>query len=440
MIFSKDSKATSWVEGANGSDFPIQNLPYGVFSCGGSKPKVGAAIGAHVVDLAALHDAGLFSDTPVSKSNVFACDALNDFMAMGQDVWRSVRRRLVSLLLENDAPDSCDDVVKADKALRDDAGLRGTALVSAGSVTMHMPTRVGNFVDFYSSKEHATNIGSMFRDPSNPLLPNWVHIPIGYNGRSSSVIVSGTDIVRPCGQTKADDADAPTFGPCRALDIELEMGFFTGQANDLGTPIPASKAPDHIFGMGLVNDWSARDIQRWEYVPLGPFLGKSFATSVSPWVVPLDALGPFRVAQPVQEPDVLPYLRVDGDWGLDIDLRVDLKSAKMDESMTISRTNFKYMYWTIVQQLVHQTCNGTNVAPGDLYGSGTVSGPTPDSYGSMMELCWKGTKPIKLPNGEERKFLADGDTVTLSGVCNAPNFKVGFGELSGTILPAREYQ
>jgi fumarylacetoacetase len=439
MIFSKDSTATSWVEGANGCVFPIQNLPYGVFSSGGSSPRVGVGIGHYHVDLSVLHDEGCFADTPVADENVFARDVLNDFMAMGQEAWRPVRCRLVSLLLADSAPDSCNDVIAPDRTLRDNADLQAKAMVSRGRSTMHMPSHVGNFVDFYSSKEHATNIGSMFRDPTNPLLPNWVHIPIGYNGRSSSVVVSGTDIVRPCGQTKADDAAAPTFGPCRLLDIELEMGFFTGPANELGAPIPASKAPDHIFGMGLVNDWSARDIQKWEYVPLGPFLGKSFATSVSPWVVPLDALGPFRVAQPIQEPDVLPYLRVDSDWGLDINLNVDLKSAKMDKAMTISRTNFKYMYWTIVQQLVHQTSNGTNVEPGDLYGSGTVSGPTPDSYGSMMELCWKGTKPIKLPTGEERKFLADGDTVTLWGVCTAPNFKVGFGQVMGTIKPAREY-
>ncbi len=437
MIFSKDSKATSWVEGANGSDFSIQNLPYGVFSHGGSSRRVGVAIGQRVVDLSVLHGAGLFAGTPVAGENVFACDALNDFMALGVDAWRGVRRRLVALLAAESSNDAAGKVVEVDSTLRDDAGLQAKAMVPLGDVTTHIPSHVGNFVDFYSSKEHATNIGSMFRDPSNPLLPNWVHIPIGYNGRSSSVVVGGTDIVRPCGQTKADDADAPTFGPCRLLDIELEMGFFTGKANALGTPIPASNAPDHIFGMGLVNDWSARDIQKWEYVPLGPFLGKSFATSVSPWVVSLDALAPFRVDQPVQEPDVLPYLRVDGDWGFDINLQVDLKSAKMNEAMTICRTNFKYMYWTIVQQLVHQTSNGTNVAPGDLYGSGTVSGPTPDSYGSLMEICWKGTKPLKLPTGEERKFLADGDTVTLSGVCNAHNFKVGFGEVAGTILPAR---
>ncbi|GJM26475.1 MAG: fumarylacetoacetase [Phycisphaerae bacterium] len=436
MVFSKDSTATSWVEGADGSGSPIQNLPYGVFSHGGSSPRVCAKIGFFAVDLSVLHDEGLFADTLVAEENVFARDALNDFMAMGQDAWRSVRRRLVSLLLADSATDSCDDVVAPDRALRDNADLQAKAMVSIGRSKMHMPTRVGNFVDFYSSKEHATNIGSMFRDPSNPLLPNWVHIPIGYNGRSSSVVVSGTDIVRPCGQTKADDADAPSFGPCRLLDIELEMGFYTGPANELGAPIPASKVADNVFGMGIVNDWSARDIQKWEYVPLGPFLGKSFATSVSPWVVPLDALEPFRVPQPVQEPDVLPYLRVDGDWGLDIDLQVELSSAKMEEEMTICRTNFKYMYWTIMQQLVHQTSNGTNVAPGDLYGSGTVSGPTPDSYGSLMEICWKGTKPLKLPTGEERKFLADGDTVRMSGVCNAPNFKIGFGEVSGTILPA----
>ncbi|NOX57361.1 MAG: fumarylacetoacetase [Planctomycetes bacterium] len=437
MIFSKDSRATSWVESANDSQYPIQNLPYGVFSNSGSSPRVGVALGDQVVDLCALHEAGLFSETSVGSENVFANDALNDFMAMGVEAWRSVRRQLVALLIAERTTDACDVAIEPNTTLREDAGLREKALVTRANVQMHLPSRVGNFVDFYSSKEHATNIGSMFRDPSNPLLPNWVHIPIGYNGRSSSVVVSGTDIVRPSGQTKADAAESPTFGPCRLLDIELEIGFLTGPANKLGSPIPADKAADHLFGMVLVNDWSARDIQKWEYVPLGPFLGKSFATSVSPWVVSLDALAPFRVAQPKQDPPVLPYLRTDGDWGFDIDLRVHLKTATMSEGDTICRTNFKYMYWTIAQQLIHQASNGTNVEPGDLYGSGTVSGPTPDSYGSLIELCWKGTKPIKLSSGEERKFLADGDTVILSGCCHAPNYQVGFGKVCGTVTPAR---
>lgn len=436
MIFSKDSAATSWVSGAADSDFPLQNLPYGVFSGGGDSGKrIGVAIGDQVLDMNAVAEAGLLDNIPGIRPLATA-ELLNPLMADGKKTWQALRRRLVALLSAEDVTDATGETVNPDRALRDNEGLCASALINRRSVQMHLPTRVGNFVDFYSSKEHASNVGSMFRDPSNPLLPNWLHIPIGYNGRSSSVVVSGTDIIRPCGQTKADDADAPSFGPSRLLDIELEMGFFAGPANPLGQPIPIDRAADHIFGMALVNDWSARDIQRWEYVPLGPFLGKSFATSVGAWVVTLDALAPFQVDGPKQDPQPLPYLRQSGKSGYDIELEVHLKTASGANSARIARTNFKSMYWSARQQLAHMTSNGTNIEPGDLYASGTVSGPTPDSYGSLLELCWRGTKPIKLPNGEERKFLQDGDTVTLTGCCRADGFRVGFGEVTGVIQPA----
>ncbi len=437
MIFAADSNASTWVPGAQQTEFPLQNLPYGVFRPQAEAPRVGVAIGDRVLDLAALHAAGLFDGTPVTDVNVFDRKQLNDFMALGSSAWSAVRERLVALLTTG-AVRSADGrtAVDADPRLRDDAALSSRALWPQADVEMLMPCWIGAYVDFYSSKEHATNVGSMFRDPSNPLLPNWVHIPIGYHGRASSVVVSGKDIRRPCGQTKADDAHAPTFGPSRLLDIELEMGFFTGPGNEMGKSIPINEAADHIFGMVLVNDWSARDIQKWEYVPLGPFLGKSFATSISPWVVPLAALAPFRVSPPPQDPPVLPYLQCAEDWGLDIDLEIQLRAGQDTPPTTIARTNFRTMYFTIVQQLAHMTSNGTNVEPGDLYASGTVSGSTPDSYGSLLELTWRGSKPLKLAAGATRKFLEDGDEVIMGGSCSATHYRVGFGEVRGAILPA----
>lgn len=437
MIFGKDSNAASWLASANDSEFPIQNLPYGVVRPARSEARVGVAIGDRVLDLACLDEAGLLHGTGCEGQGLFSRDSLNAFMAMGRRAWSALRTRLVALLAAEDVTDASGAMVQADRRLRDDKGLCEKALLVRSGLELKLPCKIGNYVDFYSSKEHATNVGSMFRDPSNPLLPNWVHVPIGYHGRASSIVVSGTDVVRPCGQTKADDADAPTFGPTRLLDIELEMGFFVGPGNELGSPIPIEEAGDHIFGMVLVNDWSARDIQRWEYVPLGPFLGKSFATSVSPWVVSMDALAPFRVAGPRQDPTPLDYLRSREEWGLDIDLRVHLRGADDSEPTLIASTNFRYMYWSVCQQLAHLTSNGSNVAPGDLCASGTVSGPTPDSYGSMLELSWKGTKPLTLKGGGQRKFLADGDEVIMGGVCRADGFRVGFGEVTGRILPAR---
>lgn len=436
MIFPRNSTARTWVDGPADTLFPIQNLPYGAFRTESGGARIGVAIGEYVLDLAELHRAGLFDKTPVMDENVFERKQLNDFMALGRDAWRAVRRRLVALL--SPEPVACasgEKIVTPDRRLREQASLRDRAIIPRASVEMLMPCWLGAFVDFYSSKEHATNVGSMFR-PENPLLPNWVHVPIAYNGRASSVVVSGKPVRRPCGQIKPDDAEGPTFGPSKLLDIELEMGFFTGPGNELGTPVPIAECPERIFGMVLVNDWSARDIQKWEYQPLGPFLAKSFATTISPWVVPLDALEPFRVPQPEQAPAPLAYLQLAEDWGLDIELEIALQSAAMHAPLTIGKTNFRYMYWTIVQQLAHATSNGTNAEPGDLYASGTVSGPTPDSYGSLLELCWRGTRPLTLPTGEKRAFLADGDTIILRGTCRAETFRIGFGECRGTIQPA----
>lgn len=414
----------SFVEVSSESHFPIQNLPYGVFRRPGDRDRhIGVAIGDLVFDCSLAEREGLLPTQQSETHSSFQAQSLNRLMSLGKVECAEIRHSLIDLL-DRDNP-----------TLRDDSSLRERLFVPQSDAKLEMPVEIGDYTDFYSSLEHATNVGTMIRGKDNALQPNWRHLPVGYHGRASSVIVSGTDVVRPNGQTKPPDGE-PVFGPCRLLDYELEMGFFVGTGNPLGTPIPVDRAVDHIFGMVLVNDWSARDIQKWEYVPLGPFLGKSFATSISPWVVPMDALQPFRVSPPPQDPPVLPYLQAEGDWGLDIDLEIHLRAAGSDEPARIAATNFRNMYFTIVQQLAHMTSNGTNIEPGDLYASGTVSGPTPDSYGSLLELTWRGTKPIALPGGQTRKFLQDGDEVILRGCCAAPGFRVGFGEVKGTILPA----
>src|SRR5262249_4709913 len=338
---------------------------------------------------------------------------------------RAIRRR-VSELLRHDNVE-----------LRDNKELRSRAFFSMNNVVLHMPIwPIPNYTDFYSSREHATNVGIMLRGADNALMPNWLHLPVAYHGRASSAVVSGTDIVRPHGQTKADDAAAPTFGPSKSLDFELELGMLIGQGNELGQPISTTEAPEHVFGMVLVNDWSARDIQKWEYQPLGPFLAKNFSTSISPWVVTLDALEPFRVAGPKQDPEPLPYLRCQGNWSYDIQLEIWLQTAKMSAPTKISSTNAKYLYWNLCQQIAHHTVNGCNLQTGDLLASGTISGPTPDSLGSLLELAWKGTRPIQLPGGETRVFLQDGDRVTITGWCQGPGYRIGFGEVTGRVLPA----
>lgn len=422
-----DPQRKSWIDSANDAacDFPIQNLPFGVFSTAQqTHARVGVAIGDQVVDLAALHDAGLLGLPAVARENVFARAALNDFIALGRDAWRSVRVQLSSLLAKDTA------------ALRDDAALRARAFVKLADAKLHLPVEIPGYTDFYSSKEHATNVGSMFRDPKNALLPNWSEMPIGYNGRASSVVVSGTPVRRPNGQLKLPDQDRPVFGACRKLDIELETGFIVGRGNALGEPIACEDAEAHIFGMVLLNDWSARDIQQWEYVPLGPFNAKTFATTISPWIVTLDALEPFRVAQPVQEPQPLEYLRHAGNHAFDIALEVLLRPDGADEATTISRTNFRHMYWTMAQQLAHHTVAGCNTRVGDLMGSGTISGPTEDSFGSLLELTWNGKNPLALKSGGTRAFIEDGDELTLAGWCQGDGYRVGFGACVGRILSA----
>lgn len=412
----------SWLASANAPDaeFPIQNLPYGVFSTADAAPRVGVAIGDQVLDLAVLAEAGLLD----CDAGVFAQPRLNDFIALGRGAWRSVRVQLSALL----ARDS--------QALQDNAALRGRVLVAQADVAMLLPVEIPGYTDFYSSKEHATNVGALFRDPKNALLPNWLEMPIGYNGRASSVVVSGTPVRRPKGQIKLPDQERPIFGACQKLDIELETGFIIGVPNALGEPIQCDQAEQHIFGMVLLNDWSARDLQAWEYVPLGPFNAKTFATSISPWVVSMDALEPFRTAQPTQSPEPLPYLRHRGDHAFDIQLEVGLRPQAATAASTISRSNFKYLYWSMAQQLAHHTVAGCNTRVGDLMGSGTISGPTRDSVGALLESTLNGREPITLETGEQRTFLEDGDELTLRGWCQGAGYRIGFGSCVGTILPA----
>ena len=438
LDITHDPKRRSWLASANDAacDFSIQNLPYGIFSNSpSSAARVGVALGDQIIDLAALQQAGLLTlqepmHEPVQQS-VFRQTRLNDFIALGSRVWGEVRHQL-STLFEAGNP-----------LLRDDAALRAQVLVPMAQATLHLPVDIPGYTDFYSSKEHATNVGSMFRDPKNALLPNWTEMPIGYNGRASSVVVSGTPVRRPNGQLKLPDQDRPIFGACRKLDIELETGFIVGKGNALGEPIPVQQAEQHIFGMVLLNDWSARDIQQWEYVPLGPFNAKTFATSISPWVVTLAALEPFKVPAPQQQPEPLAYLRHAGNDAYDIGLEVKLTPAnatgdatRAESTTTIARTNFRHMYWRMAQQLAHHTVSGCNTRVGDLMGSGTISGSQPDSFGSLLELTWNGQRPLTLADGSSRSFIEDGDTLTLTGGCQGEGYRVGFGEVSGTILPA----
>ncbi len=417
-----DPAQRSWLPSANtpDTDFPIQNLPFGIGAVDGQRPHPVVAIGDRAVDLAVLAEAGLLATAP---PQVLAQPVLNPFIALGPEVWRATRARLFELL-RADCP-----------LLRDHPSARARALISRSDLSIRMPLDVPGYTDFYSSREHATNVGSMFRDPKNALLPNWLEIPIGYNGRASSVVVSGTPIRRPNGQLKAPDAPRPTFAPCRKLDIELETAFVVGRGNALGTPIAVGDAEAHIFGMVLLNDWSARDIQTWEYVPLGPFNSKTFATSISPWLVTLDALEPFRVPGPEQSPSPLAYLQQHGAHAFDVRLEVRLRPQGAAAMATICRTNLRHLYWSMAQQLAHHTSGGCNARVGDLMASGTISGPTPDSFGSLLELTWNGRDPVPVPGGT-RTFLEDGDEVVISGWCEGDGYRVGFGEVCGTILPA----
>lgn len=421
------STLSSFILVDKGSDFPIQNLPYGIFRKkdeSDSEFRVGSALGNYVIDLTALFDDGMFSETEISRDNPFNTPSLNKFMSCGKTAWTQVRNKLIEILVEENP------------LLKDNAGLREKTFIPMENVIMKLPVEIGDYTDFYSSKEHATNVGIMFRGKENALMENWLHLPVAYHGRSSSILLSGEPIHRPMGQSKADDADKPSFGPCKLLDFELEMGFFVGTGNELGHPVKIEEAADHIFGMVIVNDWSARDIQKWEYQPLGPFNAKNFATSISPWVVTLEALEPFRTSSPDHEVEPLDYLKDNRNCSYDINLEVLLQVEGMEEPMVISESNFKYLYWSMCQQYVHHTITGCNTQTGDLMASGTISSPEKSGYGSMLELTWRGSEPIKLPNGEERKFLQDGDTVTMKAYCKKGDFRLGFGEVTTKILPA----
>jgi fumarylacetoacetase len=415
----------SWIDVAPASDFPIENLPFGVFSPDGAAARLGIAIGTHVLDLRALAESGMFDDA--CDRALLAGATLNALFEA--DRWRAVRARVTDLLRAG-----------GDPALRDAAHKQ--FLHPQRNVTMHVPVAVGDYVDFYSSLEHATNLGRLFRPDADPLLPNWRWIPIGYHGRSSTIVIDGTPVVRPHGQRKSPAEAEPSFGPSRSLDIELELGFITSRPNELGEPISVARAREHVAGFVLVNDWSARDIQAWEYQPLGPFLGKSFATTVSPWIVTLDALEPFRVAGPQQQPPPLPYLAGGRDCAYDIHLEVSILTEKMradgQPAHAISRTNFAGMYWNFAQQLAHATANGAIARAGDIFASGTISGPDAGSEGSLIEMTWRGERPIQLPNGEARAFLQDGDEITLRGWCERPGARrIGFGVARGRIAAAR---
>lgn len=411
----------SWLAVHDNSDFPIQNLPFGVFITKEDVITIGTRIGDFAIDMGALQQLNYFYGIELTD-DMFMQDTLNDFISDGKKTWRLVRNRLSEIFDSNNP------------LLRDNQEHREIIIFNIEDVEMQLPVLIGDYTDFYSSKEHATNVGKMFRDPENALLPNWLHIPVGYHGRSSTIVPSGIPVHRPMGQTLPNGETTPVFGPSRLVDFELETAFITTDANIMGENIPINESEDYIFGMVLLNDWSARDIQKWEYVPLGPFLAKNFASSISPWIVTMDALEPFRVKGPTQEPAPLPYLQQHGKHSFDIKLEVYIKPENSGETL-ISESNFKYMYWTMSQQLTHHTSNGCRVNSGDMMGSGTISGPTPDSFGSMLELTWGGKNPLKLNDGTERKFINDNDTVLMKGYCQNSSVRIGFGEVSSKLLP-----
>lgn len=417
---ANDPKKKSWLDVEENSDFPIQNIPFGVFLTKDDVITIGTRIGNYAIDMGALQQLNYFEGIELTD-DMFMQDTLNDFISDGKKTWRLVRNRLSDIFDQTNAK------------LRDKEKHREIIIFDLCDVEMQLPVLIGDYTDFYSSKEHATNVGTMFRDPDNALLPNWLHIPVGYHGRSSTIIPSGIPIHRPMGQILPNGETLPVFGSSRLVDFELETAFITTDVNIMGENIPVGEAEDYIFGMVLLNDWSARDIQKWEYVPLGPFLAKNFASSISPWIVTLDALEPFKVKGPSQNPTPLPYLQQTGKHSFDIKLEVYLQPENGEQNL-ISQSNFKYMYWTMSQQLTHHTSNGCKVNSGDMMGSGTISGPTPSSYGSMLELSWGGKNPIKLSDGSERKFVNDNDTVTLKGFCKNGSVRIGFGECSSKLL------
>ena len=413
----------SFINYPQNSDFSIHNIPFGVAVFNREYIACCTRIGDLVIDLATLYDYGFFDEIEGLNENVFEAYTLNEFIELGKPVTNAVRLKIQELLLEG-------------SSLSHDEKTIEECFYDLDKVQMMMPLHVQNYTDFYSSIEHATNVGKMFRDPANALLPNWKHLPVGYHGRASSIVVSGINFHRPKGQMKPADAEKPIFGASKQLDFELEMAFVLNKNTEIGESISTQEAEDAIFGMVIFNDWSARDIQSWEYVPLGPFLGKNFGSSISPWVVTLEALKPFRTPSPAQEPAVLDYLRFEGDKNFDINLEVYLKPENGTENL-ISQSNYKFMYWNMAQQLAHHTVNGCNVEVGDLYASGTISGSEPNSFGSMLELTWRGQNPLKLSNGTERKFIEDHDTIIMRGFSEKDGIRVGFGEVRGKVLPAK---
>jgi fumarylacetoacetase len=422
MIKANDPSLKSWIEVSENSDFPIQNIPFGIFKTEQLSPRVGTRIGDKVIDLKTLFTLGYLDNLPFSLSD-FDADALNKIMKHGKRATSDLRTR-ISKLFNSEVQDLQKNVHHVDQCL-----------IDSNRVEMLMPVQVGDYTDFYSSRDHATNVGTMFRDPNNALLPNWLWIPVGYHGRASSIIPSGQPIKRPKGQQKPSEDEDPVFGPCKLLDFELEMAFVTFEGKPLGESISTKEAKDHIFGMCIMNDWSARDIQKWEYVPLGPFLAKSFASSISPWIVTMDALEPFAIEGPKQEPEVLSYLKYDGNHHYDINLEVGIVPENGEET-NVCKSNYKHMYWNMAQQLAHHSVNGCNIRCGDMMASGTISGPTPDSFGSMLEISWKGSKPVKMNDGSERKFILDNDTVVMRGHCDKNGVRIGFGEVRTKVLPA----
>ncbi len=415
-------KLETFIPVAPESHFSIYNLPYGVFTpLAGGPTRVGVAIGDLVLDLELLQKAGFFAGTVLAEMAVFSQPTLNPFISLGAAAWNRARTIIQTLLL------------RENPTLRDNTSLRQRAFWPLSAVRLHMPVQISEYTDFYASKEHASNVGAIL-GRETPLLENWLHLPIAYHGRASSIVLDGTPIRRPRGQRLDPGSRSPIFAPTAELDFELEIGFFVGPGNSLGQPIPVERADEQIFGLVLLNDWSARDIQRWEYRPLGPFLGKNFATSISPWVVPLAALEPFRVPAPAQDPPPLPYLQSATRWTYDIHLEAHLQTTQMTTAVPICRTNFRYLYWSMAQQIAHHTSNGCNLRPGDLLATGTVSGPTPESAGCLLELSWGGTRPIALPSGETRTYLQNGDRLTLTGWCQGDGYRVGFGSLTGLVI------
>lgn len=425
LITANNPERKSWINVDKNSDFPIQNIPFGVFLTNDDIVTIGTRIGDFAIDLNALYQLGYFDGIELTD-DIFLQNTLNAFISSGKKTWREVRNRIAEIFDANNPK------------LRDNESHKKEILFNVSEIEMQLPVQIGDYTDFYSSKEHATNVGIMFRDPNNALLPNWLHIPVGYHGRSSTIVPSGVAVRRPLGQTLPNGETNPVFGASKLVDFELETAFITADANKMGEYIPVEETENHIFGMVLFNDWSARDIQKWEYVPLGPFLAKNFASSISPWIVTLDALEPFRCESPKQEPTPLPYLQQTGNHAFDINLEVLIQPENGEET-SVSKSNFKYMYWTMSQQLAHHTINGCQVNAGDMMGSGTISGPTPDSYGSMLELTWGGKNPITLKDGTQRKFIADNDTVIMRGFCQNNDLRIGFGEVSSKLLPALNF-